>query len=135
MAARVLVVEDDVTVAEVVIAYLSRAGYHLDAIRFLPKPAGEIPIWIGGGVEASYRRAITRGDGFHVVGLKPPEVAPIVERLRRDRPEPSFTISARRSMERSQASRSFCHGAATMCWTPAASNAAFSSLMRPGSIP
>ena len=30
-----------------------------------------------------------------MVGLKPPEVAPIVERLRRDRPEPSFIISAR----------------------------------------
>ena len=30
MAARVLVVEDDVTVAEVLIAYLSRAGYQLD---------------------------------------------------------------------------------------------------------
>jgi hypothetical protein len=30
-----------------------------------------------------------------MVGLKPDAVAPIVERLRRDRPEPSFTISAR----------------------------------------
>ena len=64
-------------------------------IRFLPKPAHEIPIWVGGGVEAAYRRAVEHGDGFHVVGLKPPEVVPIVERLRRDRPEPSFTISAR----------------------------------------
>jgi probable F420-dependent oxidoreductase len=71
------------------------AGHHLEEIRFLPKPAGEIPIWIGGGVEASFRRAVEKGDGFHVVGLKPPEVVPIVERLRRDRPEPSFTISAR----------------------------------------
>ena len=70
------------------------AGHHLEAIRFLPKPAGEIPIWIGGGVEASFRRAVDKGDGFHVVGLKPPEVVPIVARLRRDRPEPSFTISA-----------------------------------------
>jgi probable F420-dependent oxidoreductase len=64
-------------------------------IRFLPKPADDIPIWVGGGVEAAYRRAVEHGDGFHVVGLKPPEVAPIVERLRRDRPEPSFTFSAR----------------------------------------
>ncbi|MGV3758365.1 MAG: TIGR03619 family F420-dependent LLM class oxidoreductase [Actinomycetota bacterium] len=71
------------------------ADHHLEEIRFLPKPAGPIPIWIGGGVEASFRRAVTKGDGFHVVGLKPPEVAPIVERLRRDRPEPEFTISAR----------------------------------------
>lgn len=64
-------------------------------VRFLPKPAHHIPIWVGGGVEAAYRRAVEHGDGFHVVGLKPPEVAPIVERLRRDRPEPSFTFSAR----------------------------------------
>jgi len=69
--------------------------YSLTDIRFLPKPAHDIPIWIGGGVEASFRRAVEHGDGFHVVGLKPPEVVPIVERLRRDRPEPSFTISAR----------------------------------------
>ncbi len=71
------------------------AGHHLDAIRFLPKPAGAIPIWIGGGVEASFRRAVEKGDGFQVVGLKPHEAAPVVERLRRDRPEASFTISAR----------------------------------------
>lgn len=69
--------------------------YSFRDIRFLPKPAHDIPIWIGGGVEASFRRAVEHGDGFHVVGLKPPEVVPIVERLRRDRPEPGFTISAR----------------------------------------
>ena len=69
--------------------------YDFDDIRFLPKPAGEIQIWVGGGVEAAFRRGVEKGDGFHVVGLKPAEVAPIVERLRRDRPEPSFTISAR----------------------------------------
>lgn len=71
------------------------AGHSLRDIRFLPKPAGRIPIWVGGGVEASFRRAVEKGDGFHLVGLKPHEVAPIVERLRRDRPEPEFTISAR----------------------------------------
>ena len=69
--------------------------YAFDDIRFLPKPAGRIPIWIGGGVEASFRRAVEKGDGFHVVGLKPPDLVPIVERLRRDRPEEAFTISAR----------------------------------------
>jgi probable F420-dependent oxidoreductase len=69
--------------------------YELRDIRFLPKPAHEIPIWIGGAVEAAFRRAVEHGDGFHVVGRKPSEVVPIVERLRRDRPEPSFTISAR----------------------------------------
>jgi len=69
--------------------------YALREIRFLPKPAHDIPIWIGGGSEAAFRRAVERGDGFHVVGLKPSAVVPIVERLRRDRPEPSFAISAR----------------------------------------
>jgi probable F420-dependent oxidoreductase len=71
------------------------AGYHLEEIRFLPKPVGHIPIWIGGGAEAALRRAVDKGDGFQVVGRKPTEVVPVVERLRRDRPEPSFTISAR----------------------------------------
>jgi probable F420-dependent oxidoreductase len=69
--------------------------YEFRDVRFLPKPAHDIPIWIGGGVEAAFRRAVDHGDGFHFVGLKPSAVAPIVERLRRDRPEESFTISAR----------------------------------------
>jgi probable F420-dependent oxidoreductase len=66
-----------------------------DDVRFLPKPAHDIPLWIGGGVEAAYRRAVTKGDGFHAVGITPPEAAGVVERLRRDRPDPAFTISAR----------------------------------------
>jgi probable F420-dependent oxidoreductase len=69
--------------------------YEFTDIRFLPKPAHDIPIWIGGGVEAAFRRAVDKGDGFHLVGLKPSAVGPIIERLRRDRPEKSFTISAR----------------------------------------
>lgn len=69
--------------------------YCLSDIRILPKPAHRVPIWIGGGVEASFRRAVEHGDGFHVVGLKPPEVVEIVQRLRKDRPDPSFVISAR----------------------------------------
>ncbi|HYA67731.1 MAG TPA: TIGR03619 family F420-dependent LLM class oxidoreductase [Acidimicrobiales bacterium] len=69
--------------------------YSLSDIRILPKPAHRIPIWIGGGVETSFRRAVERGDGFHVVGLKPPDVVDIVQRLRRDRPELSFVISVR----------------------------------------
>ncbi len=35
------------------------------------------------------------GDGWHGSQLSPEEAAPIVERLRRDRPEPEFTISIR----------------------------------------
>jgi len=69
--------------------------YSFDDIRFLPKPAHEIPVWIGGSVEAAYRRAVTKGDGYQAVGIKPPDAGPIVERLRRDRPEESFVISTR----------------------------------------
>lgn len=69
--------------------------YDFDDIRFLPQPAHPIPIWIGGGVEAAYRRAVEKGDGFQAVGIKPPDAGPIVERLRRDRPEADFVISTR----------------------------------------
>lgn len=64
-------------------------------IRVLPKPAHDIPIWVGGRSAVAYRRAIERGDGFQFVGIKPPEAPPVVERLRRERPEESFTISLR----------------------------------------
>ena len=64
-------------------------------MKVLPKPAHPIPIWVGGRSEVSYGRAVTRGDGFHAIGLDPPAAAAVVERIRRDRPEPSFTISLR----------------------------------------
>lgn len=66
-----------------------------DEVRVLPKPAGPIPFWIGGGSEPAYRRAVTKGDGFHAIGLDPEQAAGVVARIRRDRPEPSFTISLR----------------------------------------
>ena len=66
-----------------------------DDIRVLPKPARPIPIWIGGGSERAYRRAVERGDGFQAVGIKPPAAAEVVKRIRQDRPEESFTISTR----------------------------------------
>jgi probable F420-dependent oxidoreductase len=64
-------------------------------IRVLPKPAHDIPIWIGGSGARAYRRAVELGDGFHLIGVTPEEAAPVIERLRRDRPEPSFSISLR----------------------------------------
>ena len=35
--------------------------YAFNDIRFLPKPAHDIPIWIGGGVEVAFRRAVREG--------------------------------------------------------------------------
>lgn len=69
--------------------------YSFADIRVLPKPAHDIPIWVGGGTEAAHRRAVTRGDGFHAIGLDPAEAAEVVERIRRDRPEESFPVSLR----------------------------------------
>ncbi len=69
--------------------------YSFADIRLLPKPAHRIPIWVGGGSEPAYRRAVQRGDGFHLIGVAPPEAAFAVERLRAERPEPSFVISLR----------------------------------------
>jgi probable F420-dependent oxidoreductase len=68
---------------------------HLDAMKVQPKPVHTIPIWVGGSSERAYRRAATRGDGFHAIGLDPEGAALVVERVRRDRPEESFTISLR----------------------------------------
>jgi probable F420-dependent oxidoreductase len=68
---------------------------HLDAIKVQPKPVHRIPIWVGGRSEPAYRRAVQRGDGFHAIGLDPAGAKRVVERVRRDRPEESFTISLR----------------------------------------
>ena len=64
-------------------------------IRLLPKPVGPIPIWVGGGSEVAYRRGISKGDGFQLIGVTPEQAAPVVARLRADRPEADFTISLR----------------------------------------
>ncbi|MEX1007202.1 MAG: TIGR03619 family F420-dependent LLM class oxidoreductase [Acidimicrobiia bacterium] len=71
------------------------AYYQLDEMRVLPKPAHEIPIWVGGSSEPAYRRAVSKGDGFQAIGLQPDTARPVVERIRRDRPDLSFTISLR----------------------------------------
>jgi hypothetical protein len=54
-----------------------------------------IPIWIGGSSEAALARAIRLGDGWHGSRLTPEAAAPIVRRLRDQRPEPGFAVSLR----------------------------------------
>ena len=75
----------------------SYAGVHyrFTDIRVVPRPGRTIPIWVGGGSEAAFRRGVTRGDGFHLIGLTPEQAAGHVARLRRDRPGSDFVLSLR----------------------------------------
>ncbi len=67
----------------------------LEELRVMPKPARRIPIWVGGASEAALRRAVRAGDGWHGTFMGPEASAPILERLRGERPEPEFTLSMR----------------------------------------
>ena len=67
----------------------------INEMTMQPLPVRPIPIWFGARSEAAYKRTVRIGDGWHGSQLSPEEVAPIVKRLRRDRPEPEFTISMR----------------------------------------
>ena len=69
--------------------------YRFREIRVVPRPQRPIPIWVGGGSDVAFRRGVTVGDGFHLIGLTPEQAAAHVTRLRRDRPEDAFTISLR----------------------------------------
>jgi probable F420-dependent oxidoreductase len=69
--------------------------YSFEDMRVLPKPVHDIPIWVGGRAEPAFRRATTRGDGFHAIGLDPAAAIDVVKRVRRDRPEDTFPVSLR----------------------------------------
>jgi probable F420-dependent oxidoreductase len=66
-----------------------------DDLRVLPKPVHDIPVWVGGSGPRARDRAVRRGDGFHLIGLDPTEVAAPIAALRAERPEPEFRISLR----------------------------------------
>jgi probable F420-dependent oxidoreductase len=69
--------------------------YSFSDVRVLPKPAHEIPVWVGGRSDGAFRRATSRADGFHGVGHGPEDAKALVERLRASRPDDAFTISLR----------------------------------------
>jgi probable F420-dependent oxidoreductase len=67
----------------------------LTEMTMRPFPDKPIPIWFGARSESAFRRTVRIGDGWHGSQLTPTEAAPVVARLRRDRPEPGFAISMR----------------------------------------
>jgi alkanesulfonate monooxygenase SsuD/methylene tetrahydromethanopterin reductase-like flavin-dependent oxidoreductase (luciferase family) len=73
--------------------------YAFDDIKVQPKPAHRIPIWIGGGSQATYDRAARCGDGFQAISMQPGDLAPIVdsirERVAAARPDDDFVVSYR----------------------------------------
>jgi probable F420-dependent oxidoreductase len=64
-------------------------------LRVLPQPAHRIPIWVGGGGRAAWRRAVGHGDGLHLISVTPAEAETPIATVRRERPEPEFVISLR----------------------------------------
>src|SRR5437763_1036585 len=64
-------------------------------MTMLPQPVSHIPMWHGSRSEAAHRRTVRIGDGWHGSQVTPEEAGEVVKRLRRDRPEPEFTISVR----------------------------------------
>jgi probable F420-dependent oxidoreductase len=64
-------------------------------MTMLPLPVSDIPLWIGGSSEAALKRTIRIADGWHGSRETPEQAAPIVRRLRAERPEETFTISLR----------------------------------------
>jgi probable F420-dependent oxidoreductase len=66
----------------------------IDHMRMQPKPEKPIPIWIGGTSEPALKRAL-RHEGWHGSRATPEQAAPIVARLRSERPDPDFAVSLR----------------------------------------
>ncbi|MGE0226819.1 MAG: TIGR03619 family F420-dependent LLM class oxidoreductase [Acetobacteraceae bacterium] len=66
----------------------------IQAMRMLPRPSAPIPVWIGGTAPRQIARAV-KLDGWHGSRQSPEEIAPIVEQLRKARPDEAFTISMR----------------------------------------
>ncbi|MEO8715113.1 MAG: TIGR03619 family F420-dependent LLM class oxidoreductase [Acetobacteraceae bacterium] len=66
----------------------------IEDMRMQPRPIAPIPIWIGGASAPALRRAAAL-DGWHGSRVTPEQAAPIVARLRTERPDPAFAVSLR----------------------------------------
>jgi probable F420-dependent oxidoreductase len=69
--------------------------YPFRNVRLLPKPAHEIPIWLGGTSDAAIQRAARLAEGYHGIGVEPKDAPDLVKRIRALRDDEAFTISLR----------------------------------------
>jgi len=67
----------------------------IEGMTMLPLPVSRIPLWIGGSSEAALKRTARIADGWHGSQATPEQAAPIIKRLRTERPGADFTISIR----------------------------------------
>lgn len=67
----------------------------MEEMTMMPQPVSPIPLWIGGSSPAALARTTRIADGWHGSRYTPEEAAPIIQRLRAERPEPGFAISMR----------------------------------------
>ena len=68
--------------------------------HFAPPPVRrDIPIWIGGNGEPSWRRAARLGDGWHATGASAEEMAQGLARIRELGPARPITVSVRVSID------------------------------------
>src|SRR5579863_944459 len=67
----------------------------ITGMTMLPQPISRIPLWLGGSSDAALKRTIRIADGWHGSRETPDEAAPIVKRLRAERPGADFTVSMR----------------------------------------
>ncbi len=60
-----------------------------------PHPVARIPLWLAADQDAALRRTTRIADGWHGTRYTPETAAPVVRRLRSERPGADFTVSLR----------------------------------------
>jgi alkanesulfonate monooxygenase SsuD/methylene tetrahydromethanopterin reductase-like flavin-dependent oxidoreductase (luciferase family) len=64
-------------------------------MTMLPMPTHRIPLWLAADSDTALARTTRIADGWHGTRYTPETVAPVVRRLRAERPGPDFTVSLR----------------------------------------
>jgi probable F420-dependent oxidoreductase len=67
----------------------------IEDLTMRPPPAQPIPLWLAADSDAALKRTTRIADGWHGNRHTPETVAPVVRRLRAERPGPDFTVSLR----------------------------------------